>query len=211
MSISFLTAVLFTLLVSQSGYQVQAEEIGVTVCACMPSVYTFQLDFSNVCEDSNVDDSRPGILDSVCVVQSYDLEVDDLTPIFVEKVHILELDQDFDVGQTKIFRDGYTDGATISYTSIAGTSDGAANLTPKTLPSALQVLIEGINGQGQKILNLFTIVFSNECGLPTGILQAGDQIGWVNFVSAFLIFTSVRVRNYTHGARLVFLHKMLKY
>lgn len=151
------------------------------------------------------------LLNSVCLVSSSGEELDDETPVFVETVEVIELNRGFGVVQNKFFGDGYTDGATISYTSIAGTPDGAATLTPKTLPSALQVLIEGINGQGQTIVNLFTIVFSNECGLPTGILQAGDQIGWVNFVSAFLIFTSVRVRNYTHWARLVFLHKMLKY
>jgi hypothetical protein len=83
----------------------KAQQIGVDICACQPSVYEFTFDFLNTCDDFNV--TGPGILDDTCFVDfASDLNVTDEVPVAVFQVEILELDQLLQVvAQTQIVGD----------------------------------------------------------------------------------------------------------
>jgi hypothetical protein len=87
----------------------KAQQIGVDICACQPSVYEFTFDFLNTCDDFNV--TGPGISDNACFVDfAADLNVTDEVPVAVTRIEILELDQILQVvAQTQIvgnFRTG---------------------------------------------------------------------------------------------------------
>jgi hypothetical protein len=94
----------------------KAQQIGVDICACQPSVYEFTFDFLNNCTDFNV--TGPGITDTSCLVN---FEVDtnttgaDLRPVIVTKIDVLELDQMLQVvAQTQITAvDGFQSGETL--------------------------------------------------------------------------------------------------
>jgi hypothetical protein len=83
----------------------KAQQIGVDICACQPSVYEFTFDFLNTCDDFNV--TGPGIVDDTCFVDfASDLNVTDEVPVAVIQVEILELGQTFKVvAQTQIVGD----------------------------------------------------------------------------------------------------------
>jgi hypothetical protein len=71
---------------------VKAQDIGVSVCACQPATYTFQLNFDQTCGDSTVQSGDPGIVDTACVLNPQGNEnVTDLVPVRVTEVQILEL------------------------------------------------------------------------------------------------------------------------
>jgi hypothetical protein len=89
----------------------RAQEIGVDICACQPSVYEFTFDFLLTCNDFNV--TGPGIADDACFVDFSSNDgsnVTDEVPVSVNRVEILELDQFLQVvAQTQIngdFRSG---------------------------------------------------------------------------------------------------------
>jgi hypothetical protein len=80
----------------------KAQQIGVDICACQPSVYEFTFDFLNTCDDFNV--TGPGISDNVCFVNfDANLSVTDEVPVAVTRIEILEIDQNLDLeAQTQI-------------------------------------------------------------------------------------------------------------
>lgn len=99
---------LFGILIMLSA-DTKAQQIGVDICACQPSVYEFTFDFLNTCDDFNV--TGPGITDNACFVDfASDLNVTDEVPVAVSRIEILELDQILQVvAQTQIvgnFRSG---------------------------------------------------------------------------------------------------------
>jgi len=72
-------------------------QVGVTICACSPSVYTFQFNFSSMCDDTTVG-GNPGIIDWDCLVdglQESD-QVTDLIPVAISTATVLELNADFE-------------------------------------------------------------------------------------------------------------------
>lgn len=159
-------------------------QIGVTVCACQPASYTFQFNFSDVCGTSDV--MGPGVVDSSCTVggtAGTEGNVTNLKPVFVSSVQILELDQFQAPLAFASYNDGYVNGDTITYTSVAGTTAGVNNLTLSTIPKGLQLNIQGINSEDQGIVNFWIILFDNNCGLFP-VLKAGEHIGWTGLVSA---------------------------
>jgi hypothetical protein len=68
----------------------------------------------------------------------------------------------------------FVSGDTFNYTSISATSRGV-------VPGGMNMVLRGVNANGDPVRNVFTITYTNDCGVPT--FTEGDAIGWVVFVS----------------------------
>jgi hypothetical protein len=160
----------------------RSQTIGVDICACSPSVYTFQLNFSLTCAMETVKDN-PGVSDAECRVSGVraGLNVTDVIPVKVSTFEILELNANNEVIQSGFYDQGYFDGATISYTSITGRPD-ALNLTVDQVPRGLQINIIGQNANEEDILNYWIVLFTNQCN-AFPVFEIGDMIGWTVIVS----------------------------
>ena len=101
----------------------------------------------------------------------------DVTPVVIYSIQFLEVDTSFNViNQDSAYVRGidFVSGDVYSYTSISATSRGA-------VPGGMNMVLRGVNAEGDPVRNVFTITYTNECGVPT--FEEGDAIGWVVFVS----------------------------
>ncbi|KAL9191215.1 hypothetical protein ACHAXT_000921 [Thalassiosira profunda] len=100
----------------------------------------------------------------------------DVVPVSIYSIQFLEVDSGFNViNQDSTYVRGidFVSGDTFSYDSIAGT-DGA-------IPGGMNMVLRGVNAAGEPIRNVFTITYTNDCGVPT--FSEGESIGWVIFES----------------------------
>ena len=162
-----------------------AQEIGVTTCSCQPATYEFKLNFNLICSDRDIRPGDPGIIDTACVLNPQGEEiVEDLVPVRVTEVQILELDQNLQVVSHTTLKDNFLDGAVFNYSSITQTMPSKLNVT--SLPKGIQVFLTGRNAQEQDLVNFWAIVFDNDCGVFP-LLEEGQKMGWTAFVSLFCL------------------------
>jgi hypothetical protein len=178
----FKPIVLVASLVLALGAGASAQEsIGVDVCACQPSSVTFQLNFTALCSENNVE--GPGIFDSACLVKPDDTVVDQ-TPIIVSSVQIQELGgANLAVLDETIYQEdaGYFNGDEISYTSIIERSPDT--VTAENIPRGFRVTITGLNAVEATLTNQWIVVYESTCDVFP-IVTAGQQIGWSVFGSS---------------------------
>jgi hypothetical protein len=143
---------------------VQSQTVGVDICACQPSVYTFRLNFTLVCSQRNVE--GPGIKETDCITEPVGVELQNVTDevfVAVTRIEILELDQTLlPVAQTQVTGD-FRDGDTFTYTSIIATEVDGINGT--SIPRGFQLNLNGRNADEVAIVNTWTIVYQNDCGI----------------------------------------------
>jgi hypothetical protein len=158
-----------------------AQQIGTDICGCQPATYTFTLDFSLTCEETNVE--GPGINDTACLTEirgQEEVPPEDLVPVSVQNIQIFELDQNMKVVAQTVRTGTFTDGDTFTYTSIISTFGDSLN--PVMLPRGLQLVISGVNNKEQSVINTYIIVYTNSCGVFP-VLTEGMTAGWTIFVS----------------------------
>jgi hypothetical protein len=163
-----------------SVVRVTDAQVGVTVCACQPDFYEFTLDFALTCNDTDITRDMPGINDTTCRVSPVSSQnVTDQTPVVVTSVQILELGPppDFAILFDTTIPLNLADGGKFNYTSVAANPQ---TITPETLPSGLQLSINGRNQNEQDVLNYWLIVYDNDCGIWS-LLTEGQRIGWTVF------------------------------
>ena len=94
----------------------------------------------------------------------------------VNSIQFIEVDTKFNVlHSTLLMGLELSTGDSIRYTTIK---------TDKTV-GGISVILRGKNGEGYKNENVFTLTYTNECGVPT--FRGGEKIGWVhveNFIPA---------------------------
>jgi hypothetical protein len=161
-------------------------QIGVTICACQPSVYTFTFNFSAICDIETIE--RPGVRDADCFARGFAIgpadDLNDTVPVQITTVSVMELNKDLGVlSQTPIV-DSFRDGDSFTYTSILSTPDNITGLMPDMIPGGIQLGIVGVNKLEEPITNVWIILFDNGCGIFP-VLEVGDQIGWTILVSTF--------------------------
>jgi hypothetical protein len=177
------------LLLAQS---VTLAQVGISICACQPSVYEFTLDVDLTCDDQNV--GGPGISDTTCLTELRGIENEedaDLRPVVVGQVSIFELDQNLDVIAQTVKTGIFVSGSTFTYTSIIATEPEM--LTPDTLPRGIQLVFIGINEARQAVINTFAILYTNDCGVFP-LLVEGQMAGWSIFVS--LVIRAIHDRRF---------------
>jgi hypothetical protein len=158
----------------------QNQEIGVDICACAPGSYEFTLDFSLFCPPVNIT-LGDAVVDTSCLVSPFgDPDVADLIPVAVQSIDILELDQNLQISVQENIAGSFGDGDTFQYTSIAALPGEIVN--PEDLPRAIQLNIIGVNQFDEPIINVYLIIFSNNCGRYP-VLFEGQYAGWTRFVS----------------------------
>lgn len=175
-----------------------------SLCACQPGIYKFTLDFSLTC---NARLTGPGINDYACIVHALDQSVVDLVPVVVYNIvsfcslapflstyvlppmlicfqlvtqQILELDQNLDVLVQTELDGNFRNKDSFTFTStIASAVEERDSLT---IPSALQVSLQGENTLSAKVVNSWTVVYDNKCN-SYPVVSEGQKAGWAVFVS----------------------------
>jgi len=146
------------------------------VCSCSPSKYSFTLDLSLTCPPVNVT-RNPGIAATFCQISPFGnagSEIEDLVPVEIENIEILELGQEFEVLSQQNITGLSVDGDTFDYTSIV------ANEGNEDITKVIQLNIFASNAGGEPIVNFFAISFSNVCDEFPALIE-GESAGWVHF------------------------------
>jgi hypothetical protein len=162
---------------------VGAQNIGTDQCACFPSIYTIELNLGQTCTQTSLPSS--GIESTACSVVSESGVVSGMVPVSVSEITVFELGQNLGTIITEPIAGGiFTTGTQFFYLSTSvGTQEGLnATIASGVFPRGLELHLRGLNLYGEIIINRVTIVFSNECDVFP-VVQGGDQIGWVKFVS----------------------------
>jgi hypothetical protein len=156
-------------------------QVGETICACQPTFYEFTLDFALSGQDCNVAGTQ-GVKNAVCVLNTLgDENVTDLTPVLVDSITVLEIDQQAKViGQQIQTNLSLTTGDSFSYTSVLAKPE---NLTAETIPTGIQLLIRGRNAESQQLTNILAVEYDNSCSVIANVTP-GQQLGWAVFVSS---------------------------
>jgi hypothetical protein len=174
-----LTLVLVWLLPSTTSGQEQ--EIGVDLCSCAPNTYEFTLDFSLFCPPVNIT-IGDAVEATTCMVSPFgDPGVNDLIPVAVQSIDILELNRNLQIMSQENIAGNFGDGDTFQYTSYAALPGEIVD--PNDLPRAIQINIIGVNQFEEPIINVYLITFSNNCGAYP-VLYEGQSAGWTRFVSS---------------------------
>jgi hypothetical protein len=182
---SSLTQVVCTSILLFSGrenaqYNVSAQELGVTICACSPRYYQFTLDFALSC-DTNVILGE-GVASYECSIEPFQgSAIADLIPVSVSSIDLIELDQGLNLlsqaSSFGPFLNGNTS-VTNNLTYFNETTGGDTSLVPK----ALQFSVLGQNAAGESIFFTGLIVYNNSCSVVNTIL-VNSTIGWFRLVS----------------------------
>mmetsp|Transcript_11865 Transcript_11865/g.34024 ORF Transcript_11865/g.34024 Transcript_11865/m.34024 type:complete len:277 (+) Transcript_11865:86-916(+) len=149
------------------------------VCACSPTTYTFRMDFSSTCPPTNTN-AESGVASVSCLISPFGAASDDLVPVIIESVGILELDQGKNVLVEERIDSEFLNGDSLLYSSVVKNLGAATS--NEEIPKALQVNLSGRNKEGIMLMNVFIITFTNECGVYP-MIQTGGSVGWVIFVS----------------------------
>lgn len=149
-------------------------QVGVTLCACQPSVWQIQLDFANSCA-SQTWVAGPGIQETFCNVASSEdpsVEVNDFEFVEVDQVQFIEADQNFDAVNTVRINGTFSSGDTLTLPSII--NNATAMFDETTLPKLAQVDIFGVNAAGQSIVATWSLLFTNDCS-SFPVVEAGEE------------------------------------
>eukprot|EP00543_Licmophora_paradoxa_P002351 CAMPEP_0202449920 /NCGR_PEP_ID=MMETSP1360-20130828/8591_1 /ASSEMBLY_ACC=CAM_ASM_000848 /TAXON_ID=515479 /ORGANISM="Licmophora paradoxa, Strain CCMP2313" /LENGTH=274 /DNA_ID=CAMNT_0049068001 /DNA_START=76 /DNA_END=897 /DNA_ORIENTATION=- len=167
---------LFSTVLLSSSRLVQAQ-LGETICACSPTTFEFELDFSLSCPGTISDGN--GIDQSDCFTTNFGTSSpDDTTPVLVNIIQILELNQGRQTLATYSRTGSYETGDTFSYTSL--TAEGVDDISE--VPGGLQITLTGENSAGDQLLQNWIIAYTNDCTISP-IFDEGDSIGWTSVVT----------------------------
>ena len=114
-------------------------------------------------------------------------EIIDPEPVVIDSIQFFEVDPDFNVinqDPTYVRDVEFVDGDMFNYTSISDLMTASSDKENYSIPGGINMVLRGYNAAGERVRNVFTITFTNECDVPT--FEAGDEIGWVLFVSIML-------------------------
>lgn len=154
---------------------------GTDLCSCSPRVFTFVLNFALECPGNLVDDDGDPINDAIndhsCFTTIVSEDRENLQPVIVDTVTILELNMMSVINSTTL-RGPFEDGAVITYSSISS----YGNLTETYFPFGLQMTLTGENSDGATVINAVAIEYTNDCD-AWPVYPEGSTIGWVNIVS----------------------------
>ena len=181
-TMKYLLVSLGTLLAGPSA--IVSQDIGKDICACSPSVYEFTLDFGLSCPPVNVEENDAVDRTSCAITPFGDPAVTDLVPVAVQSIDILELGQGLRILVQERIAGNFTNGSTFNYTSLSANASDIVDLTD--VPRAIQVNIVGTNKQGESLLNVYIITFSNNCDAYPVFVE-GQSAGWTSFVSIFVV------------------------
>merc|ERR1719444_174332 len=137
-------------------------------CACVPTAYTWNLNFDLGCIDTNV---TAAIIDESCTLPSE-------TAVTVTSYEIYELDNESlaPIEESRVVANDQTllNGDSITYTSITATETSP-------LPLGMQWEIEGLTITGDQVKATLVVRFDAP-NCDTIIFEDGNTFGWLEFV-----------------------------
>lgn len=145
-------------------------------CACSPASYEFTFDMSLTCPP--VDISPNGVKSTYCAISQYggpDDTITDLVPVEVYDIQILEILNNSTLIQNIDSNGSYFDGDSFTFSSIVQRYSGVGDV-----PRVLQFNIYAQNTEGQPIINILAIEFTNDCTVYP-VLEEGSSAGWLSF------------------------------
>ena len=179
-SMNTLLLIFGTLATLLTGHRASGQGIGTDICACSPSQFEFIFDFSLTCPPVNITTGE-AVSATSCLISPFgNPEVQDLIPVAVQTIDILELGQDLRVLVQENIAGNFGDGDSFQYTSIAALPDEIND--PVDIPRAIQLNIVGLNRLDEPIINVYIITFTNNCGAYP-VLREGQSAGWTLMVS----------------------------
>jgi hypothetical protein len=186
----------FFLLLAGVLFKSVSAQVGVELCACFPSVYTFIFQFDQICAETSIPGA--GVSSTVCFVSPAEASptfVDEV-PVAVSSIDVLELGQDLaPISSTQVTGD-FRSGDNFTYASVVSTPEGVEMVNELgVFPGGLQLNINGRNALDEFITNVWVIFFNNECGLFR-VIAEGDQIGWTQFVSFVVLVREDRASSF---------------
>mmetsp|Transcript_15908 Transcript_15908/g.23788 ORF Transcript_15908/g.23788 Transcript_15908/m.23788 type:complete len:395 (-) Transcript_15908:132-1316(-) len=182
MMILLFSTVLFIILTYTHGEDTTAT----ASCSCSPRAFLFKLDLATgfcpqVYPASNLFGS--GVKDYTCRISlSPNNENGDAVeaiidpPRIIQKkeavvnsVQFIEVDTKFNVLHTSLVKDvELISGDSFRYTTMQ---------QGDKIAGGISIILRGKNAVGDESENVFTVTYTNECGVPT--FQGGEKIGWV--------------------------------
>lgn len=115
-----------------------------------------------------------------CLISPFGAPTNNLVPVVVESVGILELDQVNNVLVEERIDREFFDGDSFKYSSVIKNLGDVTSV--EKIPKALQLNLRGRNKNGVMLMNVFIVTFTNECGVSP-IIHMGESVGWAIFVS----------------------------
>lgn len=112
-------------------------------------------------------------------------DTSDSVPVSIYSIQFLEVDTYFNVinqDSSNVRGIDFVNGDVFNYTSISAKRPGV-------IPGGMNMVLRGVNAAGDPVRNVFTITYTNDCGVQT--FQDGDAIGWVVFVSLESAFNHI--------------------
>lgn len=152
-----------------------ASPVEAQICACSPSTYEFTFDFSLTCPRPG-GDYPPGIAEVTCFVTSFSAAVQDLVPVSVQGISIIEADLDrVPIAQSAIDGD-FVSGDSFTYNSVAALGNS------EEIPQSIQLTITGTNAANFSLVQVWAIKFTNDCSIYP-VLEVGQNYGWTEFTA----------------------------
>ena len=147
-------------------------------CSCSPTIYTFQLNFNQTCNDNTIQ-GKPGVDFASCSIFT---SANVRTPTQIEEIRVFEYGISIsDLLNYKRITGSFFDGDTFSYTSASAELNPDGQLEDQKVPFFITVELDGVNAAGQSILNQINVKYDpTNCAAEP--IQKEDQIGWVEVV-----------------------------
>lgn len=182
------SAVLFIILAHTRGEEPK------TACSCSPRAFLFKLDLeTGFCPQIYPASALfgSGVKDYTCRISLSPNTNDDAMETMIDppraiqrkgeavinSIQFIEIDTKFNVLHTSLVKDiELVSGDSFRYTTMQQLDKVAGGIS---------IILRGRNAVGDENENIFTVTYTNECGMPT--FQGGEKIGWVkveNFIAA---------------------------
>jgi len=159
-----------------------------SVCACSPSEYEFSFNFTSTCPPVNVTINQ-AVSGTTCFISAFEQgrnqsnpqdprwnESMSLVPTEISNIDILELGQHLEVIGTRSLLGPFVHGDQVQFQSIIGQEHENQTMI---IPRAIQANIFATNQDGENLVNVFLILFSNDCDAYPSIV-AGQSLGWLS-------------------------------
>lgn len=176
-----LKTIVLALLLLAAGTNAQEEVIGADgeeICSCAPTIFEFTFVFDSLCPGNFVADDSDAIAEISCDQIVLAPDQNNIQPVVVDSVTILELNANQVINQT-IVMGPFNNGDSIEYASISS----YRNLTEAYFPFGLLVTINGQNSDSRRVINAIGIDYeTTECD-TWPVFPPGATIGWLQIVS----------------------------
>ena len=126
-----------------------AQEVGIDICFCSPSVYRWIFDFSLTCEESNI--TGGGLTFTDCSISTFGVNESNLVPVKVTNIDVIEFDQAGNLLDQQSSTLDITSGDIYTYISPSAVN----TVNPMNATKSLEVTAMGVNSAGDTLFMIW--------------------------------------------------------